>query len=82
MPRAICYLQHLNELPQSPEIQFAEKGGYFRNVYLFTFEKETEKEKAREGQRDRETENPRQAPHDHRAEPGTGLEPTNREVVT
>ena len=34
-----------------------------KNVYLFIFEKERERESSREGQKEKGTENPKQGPH-------------------
>ena len=35
-----------------------------------------------EGQRERETQNPKQAPVSELSEPDTGFRPTNREIMT
>ena len=51
---------------------------------MFIFERESERGKASagEGQRERETQNPKQAPGSELSEPNAGLERTNREIMT
>ena len=50
---------------------------FFKFIYLFLGERALATDK----QRDRETENPKQAPVSAQCEPHVGLEPMNREMV-